>query len=214
MPWSTANSIAALKIANERKSSVLASNAYHHRVDSLTAFVALLMIFGSNLLQNASWLDPVGGLVISFMVIQAGLGNTKAALFELADVGVEQEMQDNVRKAATKALADINTGSSSDVSVRHVQGVKSGQNYLMDVELGVPGNYSVEQTKGIEDLVRERVGGKVRGVKKVRVRFVSNTSDQPDFLDEFIRPSENLSSPESDSDHEHDHDDGGAKKKK
>ncbi|KAL5402435.1 hypothetical protein PMIN03_010669 [Paraphaeosphaeria minitans] len=197
---------ATLKIANERKSSVLASNAYHHRVDSLTAFVALLMIFGSNMLNNASWLDPVGGLVISFMVIQAGVGNTRDALFELADVGIEKEMSDKVRKAATNALADINTGPSSDVNLRHVQGVKSGQNYLMDVELGVPGTYSVEQTRGIENLVRERVGAKVRGVKKVRVRFVSNTANQPDFLDEFINLGDGANlSPESESDHEHDH---------
>jgi divalent metal cation (Fe/Co/Zn/Cd) transporter len=189
-------------------------------VDSLTAFVALLMIFGSNILQNASWLDPVGGLVISFMVIQAGVGNTREALFELADVGVDQEMSNNVRKAATKALADINTGSPSDVNVRHVQGVKSGQNYLMDMELGVPSTYSVEQTRGIEDLVRERVGAKVRGVKKVRVRFVSNTADQPDFLDEFINMGDGANlSPESESDHDHEHDhehkeNGSVKKRK
>jgi divalent metal cation (Fe/Co/Zn/Cd) transporter len=49
--------VTALKVANERKSAVLASNAYHHRVDSLTAFVALLLITGSNFLNNAQWLD-------------------------------------------------------------------------------------------------------------------------------------------------------------
>ncbi|KAF2643098.1 hypothetical protein P280DRAFT_467179 [Massarina eburnea CBS 473.64] len=195
---------ATLKIANERKSSVLASNAYHHRVDSLTAFVALLMIAGSNVLNNASWLDPIGGLVISLMVVQAGLGNTKAALYELADVGVEEEMRDNVRKAATKALADINSGSATDVQVRHVQGVKSGQNYLMDIELGAPSSWTIEQTRGVENLVRERVGAKVRGVKKVRVRFVSNTSEQPDFLDEFIQAGDmEKMSPEPEEEHDH-----------
>lgn len=204
----------ALKIAKERKSSVLSSNAYHHRVDSLTAFVALLMIAGSNVLDNAAWLDPVGGLVISLMVVQAGMGNTKSALLELADVGVEQDMQDNVRKAATKALADIKSTSSDEFTVRSVQGVKAGQNYLMDVELSVPGTYTIEQTRGIEELVRERVGAKVRGVKRVRVRFVSNTSEKPDFLDEFIMPNESANlSPESQSDqedeHNHEHNHGG-----
>jgi divalent metal cation (Fe/Co/Zn/Cd) transporter len=203
----------ALKIANERKSSVLASNAYHHRVDSLTAFVALL----------ASWLDPVGGLVISLMVVQAGWANTKNSLFELADVGVEYEMKSNVRKAATKALDSLNAGSAdANVTVRSVQGVKSGQNYLMDVELAVPGSWSVEQTRGVEELVRERVGAKVRGVKRVRVRFVSSSSEQPDFLDEFIGPDvSGKSTPEShdehDHDHEHEHDhktNGNAKKSK
>ncbi|KAF1995834.1 hypothetical protein P154DRAFT_333784 [Amniculicola lignicola CBS 123094] len=205
---------ATLKIAKERKSSVLASNAYHHRVDSLTAFVALLMIAGSNVLNNAAWLDPVGGLVISLMVVQAGWGNTRDALYELADVGVDDEMRDNVRRAATKALDGINTGSAANnVEVRSVQGVKAGQNYLMDVELGAPGTWSIDQTRGVETLVRERVGAKVRGVKRVRVRFVSKDSEQPDFLDEFIGADVSAkSSPgEGDShDHDHDHDHGHA----
>jgi divalent metal cation (Fe/Co/Zn/Cd) transporter len=198
--------IPALKVAKERKSSVLASNAYHHRVDSLTAFVALLMIAGSNVLNNASWLDPVGGLLISMMVVQAGWGNTKMALFELADVGIEKEMVDNVRKAATKALAGINTGSSEDdVELRSVQGIKSGQNYLIDIELAAPGTWSIEQTRGVEDLVRERLGAKVRGVKRVRVRFISKDNEQSDYLDEFIGADV---SAKSTPEHEHSHDHG------
>jgi divalent metal cation (Fe/Co/Zn/Cd) transporter len=90
-------------------------------------------------LNNAAWLDPVGGLVISLMVVQAGWGNTKSALLELADVGVESEMREKVEKAATKALESITT-ASEPVTVRYCQGVKAGQNYLMDVELGVVAN--------------------------------------------------------------------------
>ncbi|EUC33133.1 hypothetical protein COCCADRAFT_5249 [Bipolaris zeicola 26-R-13] len=194
---------ATLKIAEERKSTVLASNAYHHRVDSLTAFVALLLIAGSNVFNNAQWLDPVGGLVISLMVVQAGWGNTKQALLELADVGVDQEMKDNVRKAATKALEGITT-TAEPVNVRAIQGVKAGQNYLMDIELGVAGAWTVEQTRSVEDKVREQVGAQVRGVKKVRVRFVSNTAKEPDFLDEFI-PGDTTASPGSESEVKHDH---------
>jgi cation diffusion facilitator family transporter len=198
---------ATLKVAKERKSSVLASNAYHHRVDSLTAFVALLMIAGSNVLNNASWLDPVGGLVISLMVVQAGWANTKASLFELADVGIEDDMKKSVRRAATKALDTLNTGSAeNDVELRSIQGIKSGQNYLMDLELGVPGSWSVEQTRGAEDVVRERVGAKVRGVKRVRVRFVSKSAQEPDFMDEFIAKDVSpRSSPEPESEDEHNH---------
>jgi divalent metal cation (Fe/Co/Zn/Cd) transporter len=160
-------------------------------------------------LSNAAWLDPVGGLVISLMVVQAGWGNTKSALLELADVGVDSDMTDKVRKTATKALENINTGSEQ-VVVRYVQGVKAGQNYLMDVELGVPGTWTVEQTRDIENLVRERVGAKVRGVKKVRVRFVTSSADKPDFMDEFITGDVSTTADpgaqEHDHDHDHDHD--------
>ena len=164
------------------------------------------MIAGSNVLNNASWLDPVGGLVISLMVVQAGWGNTKSALLELADVGVEDEMKENVTKAATKALESISTPTEK-VEVRAVQGVKAGQNYLMDVEIGVPGTWTVDQTRAVEDMLRERVGAKVRGVKKVRVRFVTNSTGEPDFLDEFITGDvTGTTTPGSESEHDHDHD--------
>ncbi|KAF2751783.1 hypothetical protein M011DRAFT_491322 [Sporormia fimetaria CBS 119925] len=197
---------ATLKIAKERKSSVLASNAYHHRVDSLTAFVALLMIAGSNVLNNASWLDPVGGLLISLMVVQAGWGNTKSALFELADVGIESEMKESVQKAAEKALGELNTGPGVDsVELRSVQGIKSGQNYLIDLELAALGTWSIDQTRRVEDVVRERVGAKVRGVKRVRVRFVSKRSDRHDYLDEFVGGDFRARPTVEEEEHDHDH---------
>jgi len=140
------------------------------------------------------------------MVVQAGWGNTKQALLELADVGVDKEMKDNVRKAATKALEEIST-LAEPVNVRAVQGVKAGQNYLMDVELGVQGTWTIDQTRNVEDLVRERIGANVRGVKKVRVRFVTNSAEEPDFLDEFIPGDATATSnPGSEAEHSHDHD--------
>ena len=138
------------------------------------------------------------------MVVQAGWGNTKQALLELADVGVDAEMKGNVRRAATKAVEAITT-ASEPVNVRAIQGVKAGQNFLMDIELGVPGTWTVEQTRGVEDLVRDRVGAKVRGVKKVRVRFVNNSAGEPDFLDEFIPGDVSATSSPGEA-HDHDHD--------
>ena len=140
------------------------------------------------------------------MVVQAGWGNTQSALLELADVGVDDEIKDNVRKAATEAL-DKNNSLSHQVNVRAVQGIKAGQNYLMDVELGVPGAWTIEQTRSIENLIRQHIGANVRGVKKVRVRFVTNSAQEPDFLDEFIPDHSSPSDPvvEAELDHDHDH---------
>jgi divalent metal cation (Fe/Co/Zn/Cd) transporter len=197
-----------MKVARERKSSVLASNAVHHRIDSLTSIVALVAILGSHVLQNVSWLDPVGGLLVSLMVIRAGWGNTRNALLELADVGVAEDIKDSVRRAAVKALTEdsFSNGSvsGSEVEVQGIQGVKAGQNYLMNVELTVPGDWSVRETGPVENAVRERVGLKVRGVRRVRVRFVPKTSGGTDFADEFIgRDVSPRSSPEPEG-HGHD----------
>ena len=206
-----------MKIAKERKSAVLASNAVHHRIDSLTSIVALLTIGGAHVISNAAWLDPVGGLLISFMVIRAGWGNTMSSLLELGDITVDDDVKNSVRRAATKAIkGDVKSGlagvaGGDAVEIKDVQGVKSGQNYLMDIELGVPSEWNVDQILAVETVVRERAGAKVRGVRRVKVRFTP-LEKSSGFSDEFIGADMSPRSspePEDEHDHTHDHDNKG-----
>lgn len=197
----TADTLAAMKVARERKSSVLASNAVHHRVDSLTGLVAFAAVGGAHVLNGATWLDPVGSIIVSAMVIRAGWSNTGAALMELADVAVDHEMIDAVRNATLKSLADLkNAGTSGEeLTVREVQGLKSGQNYLMDIVIAAPNNWSMAQTEPVDKAIREGVGAAVRGVRRVRIRFVPQDSAHTHLADEFIDPDLNskaISEPE------------------
>lgn len=207
-----------MKIAKERKSSVLASNAVHHRIDCLTSIVALVAIGGSHFMNGAAWLDPVGGLIVSLMVVRAGWGNTGTALLELADVGVDEEIKGSVRRATSKAISQGSAGwvasfnKENQMEIRDVQGVKAGQNYLMDIELAVPGSWTVEQAREAEDAIRARVGTTVRGVRRVKVRFVPREKVQADYSDEFLQTDMSpRSSPEPEDEkeerhmHEHQH---------
>lgn len=173
-----------MKVARERKSSVLASNAVHHRVDSWTGIVTLLAILGANLIKDAAWLDPVGGLLISLLVIKAGAENTLSALYELADRSIDEEVKESVEKHTLKSLSDITEGH--EVEVRDVSGVKSGQNYLVDIELAVPGAWSVEHVRDVEEKVRTLVGANVRGVRRIKVRYVPKEAAIAPKFDEFI----------------------------
>ena len=184
----------AMKVAKERQSSVLASNAVHHRVDCFTSIVALVAIGGANILTNAAWLDPVGSLLVSGMIVRAGSQNTWSAIKELLDKGLEDTVKQSIRKAATTALAEGSLedtagriSNTSDVTVREVQGTKAGQNYLVEVVLATPGSYSTFQTRQIEHVVRQRVGAEVRGVRKVRVKFIPKEEEaEASFMDDFV----------------------------
>ena len=198
-----------MKVAKERKSSVLASNAVHHRVDCLTSLVALVAIGGAHIFEGAGWLDPVGGGLVSLLVIQAGFGNTRQAIYELVDIGVDEEVKSSVQKAATRAITEsdeiVKVGNNL-VEVANVQGIKAGQNYLMDIELAVPGNLTVDQTRQIEEIVRAKVGAKVRGCRRVRVKFVAKEQEKSDFTEEFIGADISpRSSPEPEDGEEHHH---------
>lgn len=171
-----------MKVAKERKSSVLASNAVHHRVDSLTGIVTLFAILGANFLHNAAWLDPVGGFFISLLVIKAGWGNTVSALAELADKGIDSEMKASVTRAFSKSLANLE--NESQIELREVEGVKSGQNYLVDLQIAVPKSSTVEEVRVIEEAIREAVGSKVRGIRRVKCRFVPQDDTEVSLFDE------------------------------
>ncbi|KAF2141977.1 uncharacterized protein K452DRAFT_227594 [Aplosporella prunicola CBS 121167] len=211
---------ATRKVARERKSSVLLSNAMHHRVDSFTALLTAAIITASNFATNAAWLDPVGSLIITGMVVKAGYQNLFQSLRELVDVSIDDETRSSVERAAQKALeaATLSPGADGGPKLRSVQGVKSGPNYLVEVEVGVGGDWTVAQTAGVERLMRERVGKRCRGVKRVKVRFVpfeDADAAEKDFMDEFI-PSDvsAKSSPgEHEHDHEHEHEHGHEEKK-
>lgn len=200
--------LTAIKVARERKSSVLASNAIHHRVDSLTGIVTLAAIIGANVVENAAWLDPVGGLLISLMVIKAGVDNTKMALYELADVSVDDEVKSAIRKQTQRAIANVADGHVAEL--RDVSGIKSGQNYLIDLELAVPGSWTVESFRELEDAVRAQVGAKVRGVRRVRVRFVSQDAPVNEKFDEFVQSTVNADPADESEQEENGQANGGA----
>ena len=147
------------------------------------------------------------------MVIRAGWGNTKSALLELADVTVDDEVKSSVRRAATKALkgdptqgvAPVQCGDQAEI--RDIQGTKSGQNYLIDIELAVPSGLTLQAMEDIENAVRERAGSKVRGVRRVRVKFVPAEDTQSTLAGDFIPADVSpRSSPEPEDEHEHNHD--------
>ena len=174
-----------MKIAKARKSSVLASNAVHHRVDSLTAMVALVSISLSNLIDNAAWLDPVGGLLVSLMVIHAGYGNSKSALMELADMAIDEDTVLDIERVAedtltARRLASVDGTVSGKIA--HVSGIKSGQNYLVEVVVNVEPGVTVSDTVGMEKALRESIGAEVRGVKRVKVKFVPEGTDTNEFV--------------------------------
>lgn len=61
-----------MKVARSENSNTLASNAAHHRMDSLSGLVTIIAVVGATLTSNASWIDPLGGLVISTMTLSTG----------------------------------------------------------------------------------------------------------------------------------------------
>ncbi|KAI5955646.1 MMT2 [Candida jiufengensis] len=120
-----------LKIAHETNSKVLVANAWHHRVDSLTAVVALLTVAGG-VLFNVAWLDSIGGIGVSILIIKAGWDSMKEAWYELIDRGeqpgseiynkveniikYELESNEQLKQFKLKQLSVLSSGANTNIN--------------------------------------------------------------------------------------------------
>lgn len=82
--------------------------------------VALASILGSSI-GGYTFLDPIGGIAVSFFILQQGMMLAKSSFFELLDAGVDQK----THRAIEKIVSDLVDGDEL-LGVRNIRGVKSG----------------------------------------------------------------------------------------
>ncbi|KAI6090470.1 hypothetical protein F4821DRAFT_275098 [Hypoxylon rubiginosum] len=93
-----------------------------------------------------------------------GAENSAASLFTLADRSIENDVEAAIiRKHAQRVFSDITDGNK--IELGDVSGVKSGQSYLVDLEVAVPSTWAVRDINDAEEKIRTRIGSKVRGVR-------------------------------------------------
>ncbi|CAK5004553.1 unnamed protein product [Aphanomyces euteiches] len=86
---------ATVRIGKQAKSKVLIANAWHHRTDAISSFVALGGIAGA--MANIPWFDPIAGGVVSLMIAKTGVDICMDSVRELTDKSVEDEVLELLR---------------------------------------------------------------------------------------------------------------------
>lgn len=98
---------ATLKVAKETHSNVLLANAFHHRSDSFGSLVALGAIAGS--WAGFPVLDPIGGLLVSGMILKNGFDVGVVSLKAL--VGASLDSFCTTRRSRLTAFLGVQTKS-------------------------------------------------------------------------------------------------------
>lgn len=68
-----------MQTARDTGNTALKSNAHHYGMDALGALVPLFTALISGLVPHTAWLDSLGSLAISSMVVKAGWENSRKA---------------------------------------------------------------------------------------------------------------------------------------
>ncbi|ANZ77739.1 BA75_05237T0 [Komagataella pastoris] len=166
---------ATKRVGEKLDSQVLIANAWHHRVDSLTSIVALVTISGGYFL-NIYWLDPVGGLLVSMLVIKVGLAGTFQAFKELIDKAVSptDPRYINIENSINVSLMK----HQPELLIKKLDVLPSGTNVVANVTLGVePSHSSYEnvltlgQVASLSEKLESDLNTQHANLKKVLVTF-------------------------------------------
>jgi cation diffusion facilitator family transporter len=95
-----------LKVGKKTQSSVLIANAYHHRSDVYSSVVALAGVAGASM--GYGILDPIGGLVVSAMILKMGVDSAIPSFKELMDIAVPDLTLNEVHQVLGRIKIDKN----------------------------------------------------------------------------------------------------------
>ncbi|XP_043718841.1 metal tolerance protein 2-like [Telopea speciosissima] len=136
------------KRAGEKQGSgLMKANAWHHRVDAVSSIVALIGVGGSIL--GVKFLDPLAGLIVSGMILKAGVENGYQSVMELVDAGVEPHLLDLVKQTILQV--------EGVRGCHHLRGRKAGSCMHLDVHIEVDPFLSVSAAHEIGENVRRQI---------------------------------------------------------
>ncbi|CUM65787.1 uncharacterized protein PRCAT00003435001 [Priceomyces carsonii] len=161
-----------MKVGLESNSKVLIANAWHHRVDSLTSAVALFTVTGG-VLFNVAWLDSIGGLCVSILIIKAGWGTFKSSMLELVDRGeaADSEVYLKVKDIISDELEDDKCLQDFKLSDLSVMTSGANTNVIFTLSTSRKEKYYLEDLNKIESKLIYSLKDADKFIKKVLIHF-------------------------------------------
>ncbi len=131
------------------RSSALIANAWHHRSDALSSVPVALAVLGTRIHPSWTFLDHVGAIVVSLLIIRAAWRIIWPALNQLVDAGTSQETSDR--------LHDLVTGTPGVRSVHAMRTRHIGPGLQVDLHVLVDPQLTVREGHHIAHAVKDRL---------------------------------------------------------
>ncbi|XP_057965905.1 metal tolerance protein 2 isoform X2 [Malania oleifera] len=136
------------KRAGERVGSgLMKANAWHHRADAVSSIVALIGVGGSIL--GVKFLDPLAGLLVSGMILKAGLETGYQSVLELVDAAVPSQHLECVKLTILQV--------EGVKGCHRLRGRRAGSSLYLDVHIEVDPFSSVSAAHDVGENVRHHI---------------------------------------------------------
>ncbi len=132
-------------MAKKLNSTVLKADAWHHRSDAFSSFVALAGILGARLGYPA--LDPLLAAMVSLLVVWMGLKLLRTAVDELMDAMPDPNFSEK--------LCALGEDVEGVKEVREVKVRRYGSSLIIDLVIAVDGDITVSEGHSLAVAVKE-----------------------------------------------------------
>ncbi|KAL6500362.1 Metal tolerance protein C1 [Orobanche hederae] len=136
------------KRAGEKTGSgLMKANAWHHRADAVSSVVALVGVGGAIL--GVRVLDPIAGLLVSGMILKAGLESGYQSVLELVDAAVVPQHLEPYKHTimSVEGVKGYN----------HLRGRRAGSSLYLDVDVEVDPFSSVSAAHDVGENVKRQL---------------------------------------------------------
>ncbi|XP_020250349.1 metal tolerance protein C1 isoform X2 [Asparagus officinalis] len=154
------------KAGEKEGSELMTANAWHHRSDAVSSVVALIGVGGTML--GMPFLDPVAGILVSGMILKAGIETGYRSVMELVDAGVPLPTLAPIKQTITQV--------EGVKGCHRLRGRKAGSFLYLDVHIEVDPFLSVSAAHDIGENVRRQVQKSHKQVAEVFIHI------DPSFL--------------------------------
>lgn len=135
--------------AKRIESTALYANAWHHRSDAFSSIPALIAIAVASFKPEWVFVDAIGAIVVSAMLLFVAGRITFTALFELTDCQAPKHIRQSIYEQSMKIEGVTDAHA---IRARHF-----GSSYIADLHIEVDPNMSVQQAHDISDAVQDTI---------------------------------------------------------
>ncbi|KAJ6625564.1 mitochondrial iron ion transporter [Mycena sp. CBHHK59/15] len=159
-------------VADQENSPVLLANAIHHRSDAYSSLVAFFAILGT-WWWPALPLDPIGGLLVSIVILRQGTSLLYGAWGDLTDAGISSKARQSLKRALDPLLSTSasDVSSPSLIAIRHLRGRRAGSLIFVDLTAEVPNALSMQNATLLEEQITQTLKSAKKEIAEVRVKF-------------------------------------------
>jgi len=138
-----------INVGKKIKSSSLIANAWHHRSDVISSVMALIAVAAGVVDPKLAYVDNIGALIVSLIILKVAWDILAPALSELIDAGASEKIADQIRVEAVNF--------KSVKAVHAVRTRKTGSSIFADMHILVDESLTVKDGHAITEQLKQKL---------------------------------------------------------